>query len=33
MQETEYQCTKVKLDFRERINFAISEFGYNSIYI
>ena len=33
MQETEYQCTKVKLDFRERINFSISEFGYNSIYI
>ena len=33
MQETEYQCTKVKLDFRERINFAISEFGYNSIHI
>lgn len=33
MQGTDYQCTKVKLDFRERINFAVSEFGYNSIYI
>ena len=33
MQGTEYQSTKVKLDFRERINFAVSEFGYNSIYI
>ena len=30
---TEYKTTKVKLSFGERVNYAVSEFGYNSIYI
>ena len=27
-----YEATNVKLKFRERVDYAVAEFGYNSIY-
>lgn len=32
-QTTQYESSNVKLTFGERVNYAVAEFGYNSIYI